>query len=129
MLQFLVLGEGAGTARVAACDRFPFVIGRSSGAHLQVVASGVWDAHAQVDVDPQSGKLLISPVGEALLLINGEPSHGKILLPNDEVHVGAVVLRVALSPVTQKSVKAMEAVVWGMLVLVTLAELFLILKL
>ena len=67
MVQFLVRGEGE--ARSFICAQTPFRIGRAPAADFQLIAPGVWDAHAEVTRDG-TGRLLISPVGDAIMLVN-----------------------------------------------------------
>jgi hypothetical protein len=128
MLQFVVLGDGQGESRSIICDKAPFLIGRGTAADLQLDAPGVWEAHAQIAVDLPSGKWRIAPIGEALLLINGERSAGRVLLPNDEIRLGGATLRVSLSPVRQRNIQRREIVVWALLLLVAISELILLLQ-
>jgi pSer/pThr/pTyr-binding forkhead associated (FHA) protein len=129
MLQFVLLNDPAGGSEPFICNQLPFTIGRSASADLQLLSPGVWDSHAQITKDSESGKLIISALGDALLLLNGERSQGRVLLPGDEIQLGGASLRVTLAPVTQKSVLARDGFVWALLLIVTLLELLLIVRL
>ena len=128
MLQF-VINDGPGEVRTVLCTRFPFLIGRSSDAALQLTAAGVWDHHAQVTHDTVSGNLLVQPLGEAFLLVNGARSEGEALTPGDEIQIGAVTLTVSLSPVVQSKLLLVELPVWLLLGLVFLVEIALVVAL
>jgi len=121
MLQF-VFADGAGTTQVAVCSVFPFNIGRGSAAHLQLSAPGVWDQHACVLREENSGKLVIEAVGEALLLLNGERVERAFLLPGQQVQVGGATLAVSFAPVAQKNLRFSEGVLWLLVFLVFLIE-------
>jgi len=128
MLQFLVT-EGPGAVRSVTCTDLPFTIGRVPGANLQLTAPGVWDAHACVTRDVASGKLAIEPVGEALLLVNGQRSDRKVLDPGDEIQLGAVHLVVGLAAVAQKGLAATQGLAWLLLSLVVALQIALLLAL
>jgi 2-keto-4-pentenoate hydratase len=125
MLQFVV-HDGPGEVRTVICSEFPFVMGRSSSAALQLSAAGVWDQHAEVSCDASSGRFLIQPIGEALLLVNGARSEGKALVPGDEIQLGAVTLTVSLSPVVQTRLSVAELPLWVLLGCAFLVEILLI---
>ena len=128
MLQF-VISDGPGEARTFLCAQFPFFIGRSLDAAVQLTAPGVWDRHAQVGRDSNSGELVIQPLGEAFLLINGTRSEGKTLAPGDEIQIGAVRLTVSFSPVIQRSLFLHELPLWLILGLSFIVEIALLLAL
>jgi hypothetical protein len=121
MLQF-VFADGAGATQVAVCTNFPFVIGRDSSAHLQLSAPGVWDNHARVVRDHESGKLIIEALGEALLLLNGQRVERAFLVPGSQIQIGGAELGVSLAPVLQKKLHLAEALVWILPLLVLLLE-------
>jgi hypothetical protein len=111
MLQFVING-GPGELRTVLCNQFPLLIGRAPDANLQLAAPGVWDQHARVTHDLVSGQVVMQPLGEAYLLINGARSEAKALAPGDEVQIGAVKLTVSLSPVIQKRLSVAELPLW-----------------
>jgi hypothetical protein len=121
MLQF-VFADGAGTTQVAVCAKLPFVIGRESSAHLQLNAPGVWDRHARVVREQESGKLMIEMLGDALLLLNGERVVRGVLLPGSQIQIGGATLVVGLAPVNQKDLRLAEAFVWIFPLVVLLFE-------
>jgi hypothetical protein len=122
MLQFVLRGDGPETERSAICGKVPFKIGRGNAADFQLSAPGVWDIHAEVVSDP-SGKLLLKPAGDAIVLVNGERSEGRLLMPGDELQLGGARLLVALSPVSQKRLSRQEALVWLIFTAVILGEI------
>jgi pSer/pThr/pTyr-binding forkhead associated (FHA) protein len=128
MLQFVV-NDGPGEVRTVLCSQFPFLIGRSPDAALQLPAQGVWDHHAQVTHDPLSGQVFMHPLGEAFFLINGTRCDARALAPGDEIQIGAVKLTVSLSPVIQKRLSVAELPLWLILSFAVLVEIGLLIAL
>lgn len=122
MLQFVLRTDGPESQRSAVCGKIPFKIGRGNAADFQLLAPGVWDVHAEVVYDP-SGKLLLRPSGEAIVLVNGERSEGKLLIPGDEIQLGGASLIVGLSPVRQKRLSYYESLVWIIFAVMILSEI------
>ena len=128
MLQF-VFADGAGATQVAVCADLPFVIGRDSAAHLQLTAPGVWDNHARVVRDGDSGRFVIEAIGQAFLLMNGERIERAFLQPGSQVQIGGAALSVSLTPVAQRKLRSAEALVWILILLVLVIEAILIVRL
>lgn len=128
MIQFKVLsGKTAGSTSVAR--RFPFRIGRSSGADLVIEEPGVWDDHFHVEFERGNG-FVAHPQGDALMTINGESAREKKLLRNgDSIEIGGARLQFWLGETRQSGMRLRESLVWIGIVLVTLAQVALIYRL
>lgn len=123
MLQFVVRGDGSEVVRSFVCAQMPFRIGRASTADFQLSAPGVWDQHAEI-VRESSGKLLLRPVGEAILLVNGARCEERLLVPGDEVQLGAASLVVGLPPIEQRGLATSEIIAWVLLATVLAGEIY-----
>ena len=120
MLQFHVTDDrGAVTSHII--DRVPFLIGRSPQANLRLIAPGVWDEHASIDLT-DTERFMISAVGESLLSVNGEVISSSELRIGDEIHLGAARIVVSLSPAQQKKLSLQELAVWTLLLVVVIVE-------
>jgi predicted component of type VI protein secretion system len=124
MIQFKILsGKKAGT--LWAARHFPFQIGRSTAADLQLEEDGVWDEHLQIELVPHEGFLLqTSP--NALATINGQPANRAILRNGDAIEIGSLKIQFWLSEARQRNLLIRESLVWSTLVGVSFAEIFLI---
>jgi len=129
MLQFVVKDGGRGDSQSWLCEDVPFTIGRAADADMQLVAPGVWERHAEVVREDNTGRLIIRPIGEALLLVNGERSEARRIVPGDEIQVGGVSIAVGLSAVEQTFLKRLEMPVWILIAVTLLFELLLLLEL
>lgn len=127
MVQLLVLsGPLAGTHTVAR--QFPFCIGRSREATLRLEAPGVWERHARLEFVPREGFRLVA-LGDALVAVNDQPVRETLLRNGDRLTLGSVQLRFALSGARQRRLGWLEALVWGCVAVVTLAQLILLYRL
>ena len=71
MVQLRILsGKMAGVDITAR--HFPFCIGRSAAADLQLPEDGVWERHLELSLDPATGYVLTASP-DALAAINGQP--------------------------------------------------------
>ncbi|HTG44504.1 MAG TPA: FHA domain-containing protein [Verrucomicrobiae bacterium] len=129
MFQFVVTDDGPENGQACVCGKFPFIIGRAPQADLRLLSPGVWDIHAEVQRDSETGKLAIQAKGEALLLINGARFERRLLVPGDQVQIGGASFAVTFSPATQSALAGHEGLVWGILVLVTGLQIFILWKL
>lgn len=105
-------------------EKFPCSIGRAGGSDLQVAAPGVWDRHATIDLTGD-GHFMIRPEGGGLVLVNGTPipEGGETPLAlGQELTFGSARLVASLAPARQKGLALGELAVWGLLLLVVLAE-------
>lgn len=128
MLQFVV-ADGPAAGQAVTCHAVPFTIGRRFGCDFQLSEPGVWEEHAEIVQDLKSGKFLVRPLGEALVLLNGERCDLRPILPGDELLLGAVRLTVSLAPIAQKALRGAEFGVWGLVALAAVLELLLIVSL
>jgi hypothetical protein len=125
MLQLHVTDDrGAVTSHTV--DRLPFLIGRSPQADLQIVALGVWEEHASIDLAESESaarkRFVIAPVRESLVAINGEVVAGKELHIGDEITLGATRIVVSLAPAKQGKLSLQELTVWALLLAVVIVE-------
>lgn len=124
MVQLRILsGKMAGKEILAR--RFPFHIGRSATAHLQLPEDGVWDRHLQIALDPAAGYVLAASP-EALVSINGQQVRQAVLCNGDIVEIGALKIRFWLGAVRQYGLRIRELLVWAVFVLIAAAQMALI---
>ena len=110
MIQLVILtGRKAGHSCVAR--RFPFQIGRASGAHLVLEEDGVWDRHAAIHFQRDDGFHLESQIG-ALVSVNGGRIERTRLHNGDLIECGSTRIRFWLAALPQKSLRPREALTW-----------------
>ena len=127
MIQFNILsGKKAGAQ--SAARRFPFRVGRTPDNELQLDDHGVWDRHLTLAFDRQQG-FTLATAPNALTAVNGEPVQNATLHSGDIVTVGSVKLQFWIAAARQRSLRAREAFVWGMLAVVTAGQFVLIYQL
>ena len=124
MIQLNILtGKMAGTTWVAR--RFPVRIGRSIACDLQIEEHGVWDEHFQITFDKQEGfTLQIHP--HALVSVNGPLAEHIPLRNGDVIEIGALKIQFWLAEAGQRGLKIREALVWLLVVAITLGQVGLI---
>ena len=124
MVQLSILtGKQAGNQTIVR--RFPFSVGRSPGNHLQLDESGVWDNHLALEwSDPV--QLVVRAEPGALLSVNQKPVGEAVLRNGDILSLGSVKLQFWLAPTRQPGLALREGLVWGLIALVTGAQLALI---
>jgi pSer/pThr/pTyr-binding forkhead associated (FHA) protein len=124
MVQFKVLsGKMAGSEMVAR--HFPFRIGRSASADLQVEEDGVWDQHLELGFEPSTGFTLVAKPN-ALAAVNGQPFDRILLRNGDLIEIGALKIRFWLSDTKQKSLSWREWATWAGIVFITGLQVVLI---
>ena len=124
MVQLEILsGETAGAKWQSR--RFPVRVGRSAGADLQLEAPGVWDEHFQIALDPATGFRLQNCSG-ALVSVNGETVESTTLRNGDRIEIGALKLQFWLSEARQRGLRIREAIIWLILLAVSLGQVALI---
>ena len=104
---------------------FPFTIGRSAQASLQLVAPGVFEDHLRLELDPDDGVVVQVGAG-ALATVGGESFQRRRLRQGEEVSIGAFELRLLLSPPARRSLRFWEIILWLMLAGVVIVELILL---
>ena len=91
MVQLNILsGKMAGTQWVAR--RFPVQIGRAANSGLRLEENGVWDEHAQLNLDRLEG-FLLKAHPNALVTVNNQPVQTVRLRNGDSIALGAVRLQ------------------------------------
>ena len=119
----ILTGELAG--REIPVGQFPFAIGRSPGSALASEDLGVWDHHAVIELHRGEG-FSVTAVGEASLLLNGEPQKLGRLRNGDVIRLGALAVQCWLSPATQKGLLWGEGVSWGLIFAVLALQAYLV---
>ncbi len=92
-------------------DRFPARLGRSPTCELCIPAPGVWEEHLCFDWD-RSGGIHVRALGQAGLLINGQPTSQARLRIGDQITAGSLVLQFALSPARSRRLWLASGVAW-----------------
>jgi pSer/pThr/pTyr-binding forkhead associated (FHA) protein len=124
MVQFRILsGKKAGSSWAAR--RFPVRIGRSPSSDLHAEEDGVWDEHLSIEFHPADGFLLQSHT-ETAVLLNGSPVSESVLRNGDVIELGALKLQFWLADARQRGLSLREALIWSVLVGVTVTELALV---
>lgn len=124
MVQFhIISGQQAGLLWEAR--RFPVRVGRAVGNDLQLADAGVWEEHFQITVDSETGFHLMAHPG-AMVALNQTPVPSARLRNGDVITVGAAKLSFRLSETRQSSLRLREALVWALVVAVSLGQLTLI---
>ncbi|MGC3958010.1 MAG: FHA domain-containing protein [Verrucomicrobiota bacterium] len=107
--------------------RFPVRVGRAADADLRLEDEGVWENHFQLDLDRETGFHITAPAG-VLLSVNQAPVETARLRNSDIITAGAVQISFRLSPTRQRSLRLREALVWVLLLAVTIGQLALVLS-
>ncbi len=120
MVQFKILsGKQAGATWAAR--RFPVRVGRGADCDLRLDEDGVWERHLVIHFDPAQGCLL-STAGEALARVNGDPVRETVLRNGDCITAGAVEIQFWLAEPRQSGLALREAITWGMVAAVFVAQ-------
>jgi hypothetical protein len=122
----ILSGKMAGTEHMAR--HFPFRIGRSSAADLQLHEDGVWDQHLELAFNSVTGFVLTASP-DALTSLNGKPVREAVLRNGDVMEIGALKIRFWLGAVRQYGLRIREGLVWLSCALITAVQLFLIYRL
>jgi hypothetical protein len=109
VLLSVLAGRAAGSAQVAR--RFPFHIGRATGADLRLEDEGVWDRHAQIDLESPQG-FILSAQPDTLVTVGGQPVTTAVLRNGDVLGLGGARIRFALSPTVLRGLGVREALTW-----------------
>jgi hypothetical protein len=127
MVQLRILsGKMAGVDITAR--HFPFCIGRSAAADLQLQEDGVWDRHLELALDPAAGYVLTA-APDALTAINGQPVRQAVLRNGDTMEIGALKIRFWLGAVRQYALPIRELLIWLAFALVAAVQVALIYRL
>jgi hypothetical protein len=113
--------------REVAVDRFPFVIGRAHDASLRLEASGVWNRHLVLALDPVEG--LIATAGEgAMVTVDHQPIQQHRPRPGDVLTIGAVQLQILITAASRRATAVWEIAVWFLLLMVGAGEIVIALR-
>ena len=124
MTILLKILSGEAADREVLVRRFPFVVGRSAKADCRLDGAGVWAEHCRLDSEPGKG-ITVSPVGDAIVRVNGQPVGEAHLRVGDTISIGDGRLRFWLGPVSQGSLAIREGLTWISLGILIVTEIFL----
>jgi hypothetical protein len=125
MIQLNVLsGKKAGSQTVVR--RFPFRIGRTAQNDLSLDDDGIWDSHLSLELQRDNQRFILAVAPNALVSVNNHPVENAPLRNGDIIGLGSVKLQFWLAAVQQRGLRLRELFVWGLIVLVTLAQFALI---
>jgi pSer/pThr/pTyr-binding forkhead associated (FHA) protein len=116
-------GKKAGSRVVVG--HFPFQIGRVSQNDLPLEDDGVWDRHVTLEFKEKDG-FHVATTANAIVTINGKPVEKSRLHNGDILTVGSAKLQFWLAPAPQRGLSLRENFVWGLLILITVAQFILI---
>ncbi|MCF7763287.1 MAG: FHA domain-containing protein [Verrucomicrobia bacterium] len=120
MVRFrIVSGPGAGEAR--PLTGFPAIVGRSASASIRFEDQGVWDRHFEVAINADSG-FTLRAFPNASTYVNGTAVEQAVLKLGDLVEFGRFKIEFLLEETRMRPSTLREAVTWGMLVAVFLAQ-------
>lgn len=124
MVQFDILsGKKAGEVFVAR--RFPVRIGRAAAADLRLEEDGVWEQHAQIELDPAQG-FILSAQPDALVGVNGQPVRQAVLCNGDALQLGSLKLQFWLGEARQSGLRLREALTWTAIGFISFGQIGLI---
>jgi hypothetical protein len=125
MLQLHVTDD-RGAVTTHQVEHFPFLIGRSPQADLQVASAGVFEQHARLELaleeESAEAKFFLQAIGQSVLLVNGERTNCRRILIGDEISLGGARALVSLSPAGQSALALHESMVWALVCVVVIAE-------
>jgi pSer/pThr/pTyr-binding forkhead associated (FHA) protein len=120
--------SGRTAGQTCVVRSFPFVIGRSPEADLQLEEEGVWDKHLQLDLNRPDGFVIACQSG-ALARLNNQPLEGALLRSGDLVQFGSIKMQFWLSPVRQRGLRLREWLTWAAIAAISLGQVALIYRL
>jgi hypothetical protein len=124
MIQLKVLsGKMAGASVVAR--RFPLRVGRSPQSDLVVAEPGVWDAHFELDLQPD-GAVRLKTLDKTDVTIAGQRTTCCELHNGDVIEAGAARIQFLLAEARSRSLGLRETLTWLGLVALTLGQVLLV---
>lgn len=105
--------------------KYPSMIGQSPECDARIQGPGVWDRHAGFEI-ANDLKVVVTPVGQALLLVNHAPVSLAVLKSGDLLQIGSCSFRVSLSPPRQTALWKYESAVWLMAVAMIALQVLLV---
>ncbi len=124
MIQLKIL-SGPQAGGFQAVRRFPFHVGRAADNDLCLNMAGVWDYHFMIELRREEGFALQTFDG-AFAAVNDLPQTASRLHNGDVISFGSIKVQFWLAPAVQRGLRFREALVWALLVLVTLGQAALI---
>ena len=125
MVQLNIL-SGEYKQQFVKSNTFPIRIGRGENCQLQLVDTGIWENHLELNLNEEQ-HFTIRTASDATAMVNGKPLKGVQLLRNgDLIEIGLVKIQFWLGTVQQKNLGIREAAVWALLLAVTMAEIYLL---
>lgn len=124
MVQLRILsGKQAGAVVVAR--RFPFRIGRSEGADWRAEDAGVWEEHAEINLE-EDQRFSVRTLSDGLVSLNRQPVSEAVLRNADLIEMGSLRFRFWLGETRQKRLGWREALVWSLIAGMAAAQVALI---
>ena len=125
MVQLNIL-SGEYQQQFVKSNTFPIRIGRGENCQLQLVDTGIWENHLELNLN-EKHHFTIRTASDATAMVNGKPLEGVQLLRNgDLIEIGLVKIQFWLGTVEQKNLRIREATAWALLLAVTLVEIYLL---
>ena len=125
MVQLNIL-SGEYEQQFVKSNTFPIRIGRGENCQLQLVDTGIWENHLELNLNEEQ-HFTIRTASDATAMVNGKPLKGVQLLRNgDLIEIGLVKIQFWLGTVQQKNLRIREAAAWALLLAVTMAEIYLL---
>ena len=125
MVQLNIL-SGEYQQQFVKSNTFPIRIGRGENCQLQLVDTGIWENHLELNLN-EKHHFTIQTASDATAMVNGKPLEGVQLLRNgDLIEIGLVKIQFWLGTVRQKNLRIREAAAWALLLAVTMAEIYLL---
>lgn len=121
---YLQLLSGKKAGRRAVANHFPFRIGRAPQNELSLEDDGVWDQHLTLEFRQKEG-FHLATISHAIAAVNGKPVEATLLRNGDVITIGSAKIQFWLAPAPQHGLRLRENSVWGLLLLVTLFQFFL----
>ena len=91
---------------------FPFSIGRHDSADFHMEGAGIWENHALISLN-EDGRPVLSICKQASCLLNDEVIQGvHVLKSGDILKIGEIMLRLDLSPCSQRNSLLQEGCVY-----------------
>ena len=108
--------------------RFPFSIGRAPHNDLRLEDDGVWDNHLDLKFHKREGFIHKTAPG-TFCAVNEESQTSARLRNGDTLSFGSAKIQFWLAPATLRGLALREALVWLLLLGVTLAQILVLLRL
>lgn len=117
--------SGLAAGRDVSASRFPYSIGRRPESDLSTQDSGLWERHAVIELDLQTG-FQVRASSEASVILNGSPVRSAHLRNGDRLGFGTLEFTCWLSPPRQRPLQISEGVTWAIVAAVLVGQICLI---